>query len=48
VAVAEGVLGAAKDGIVMVLIVVPPIISFQRRHPRPTRACAPALPLGDT
>jgi len=45
--VAGGVLGAAEDGTVKVLIVEQVI--FNRRNPRPTHVCRPPrLPLGDT
>ena len=45
--VAEGMLGAAKDGGIEVLIVARVI--FQRWDPRPAHACrTPRLPLGDT
>ena len=44
--VAGDVLGAAEDGGVRVFIVARVI--FQRRSPRPTHACRPTLPLGDT
>ena len=37
--VVEGVLGAAEDGGVKVLIL--PIVIFQRRNPRPADACRP-------
>jgi len=41
---AEGVLGAAEDGSVDLLIWARTI--FQRRNPRPTHACAPQAALG--
>ena len=45
--VAEGVLGAAEDGGVKVLIFS--IEIFQRQNPSSTHACRPPrLPLGDT